>query len=445
MSEKIKVRFAPSPTGYLHIGGARTALFNWLFARSQEGEFILRIEDTDKLRSKKEYEEEILESLKWLGINWDKIYYQSQRIGIYREYAQKLLDKGLGFHKEGAIFFKLEFKRIEIDDLIRGKIAFQELPKQEEVIIKSDGRPTYNFACVVDDALMGVNYVIRGEDHISNTPKQILLYEALGFKIPEFAHLPLILSPEGGRLSKRFGATSIREYREDGYLPEALVNYLLLLGWAPGNNQEIISLEEAKKIFKIEEVNKTGAQFSLDKLNWVNSQYIRKKTTEELAVLIKNYLHEASVVLKGASFNIPGEFSSLDYLKKIASLFKERIQKLSDIKENAYFCFFDDYKYSPGCEDILKKNLSKEVEILIGELKKIEHYTQDNIERVFRKTAEELNLKTRELVHPTRVALTGKRVGPGLFETMEVLGKNRVEERLKRLLDYWKIKLGGKG
>ncbi len=428
----VRTRFAPSPTGYLHLGGARTALFCWLFARRKGGEFILRIEDTDRARSKKEYLDEILDSLGWLKIDWDKIYYQSQRFNIYQEYAKKLVEEGKAYYKEGAIFFKYEFDEIVFEDLIKGKIVFRQLPKNEEVIIKSDGTPTYNFSCVIDDALMGITHVIRGEDHISNTPKQILIYKALGFGIPYFAHLPLILSQEGGRLSKRWGAVSIREYKEAGYLPEAIVNYLLLLGWSPGNNREIVSIEEALDIFEIEDVSKTNASFSLDKLNWINSEYIKSKSLEELTSIIEDYLVSKQFLPQGVD---------RDYLKKVVALFKERISKFSDLIDWAYFCFYDDFSYADDALPILERDLSKEIEVLIERLSKIDDFSCENIEREFRKTASDLNLKARDLVHPTRVALTGRKVGPGLFETMEVLGKEKVIQRLKNLLDYWKKKV----
>ncbi|RKY35837.1 MAG: glutamate--tRNA ligase [Candidatus Duberdicusella sinuisediminis] len=425
---KVRTRFAPSPTGFLHLGGARTALFSWLYARKNKGEFILRIEDTDRVRSKKEYLDEILESLRWLGIDWDKIFYQSERFDIYREYAKKLVSQGKAYKKEGAIFFRYEFKEIKINDLIRGQIIFKELPKEEEVIIKSDGTPAYNFSCCIDDALMGITHIIRGEDHISNTPKQILMYEALVFNIPEFAHVPLILSESGQRLSKRFGATSLREYREKGYLSRALVNYLLLLGWSPGNNREIISLEEAVKIFDIRNVNKTSSIFSFDKLDWVNSEYIKAQKLDDLVKLVKDYLEER----KFLSQDIED-----DYLRKVVELFKTRISKLSDLIEWAYFCFYDDFVYAPDTEEILRRDLSREMEILIERLAKLESFNRENIEKEFRATAADLGLKAKDLVHPTRVALTGKKIGPGLFETMEVLGRDRVIDRLRRMVKYW--------
>lgn len=425
----LRVRFAPSPTGYLHVGGARTCMFNWLYAKHFGGKFILRIEDTDLERSKKEYLEEILESIKWMGMDWDEIYYQSQRFDIYRQYAKKLVEQGKAYKKDGAIFFKYDFERVEIDDLIRGKIVFTELPKSEEVIIKSDNSPAYNFCCCVDDALMQIGCVVRGEDHISNTPKQVLMYKALGFNMPKFAHLPLILSPGGGRLSKRFGATSIREYREMGYLSKAMANYLLLLGWSPGSNRELISLGEAKDIFKIENVNKTGAVFSLDKLNWVNTEYIKSLDTEELTDLIQDFFVNKNF--------FPSNIER-GYLKKVANLFQGRIFKLSDLSEWARFCFYEDFVYSEDTEDILKKDLSSEIQVLIEKLNLIEDFSKETVEKSFRTVLEVLGLKMRDLVHPVRIALTGKRIGPGLFETMEVLGKKKVVQRLDRLIDYWK-------
>ena len=425
----VKTRFAPSPTGFLHIGAARTALFSWLFAKKNKGEFLLRIEDTDRVRSKPEYVEEIISSLKWLGLEWREVVYQSERFELYRDYAHKLIEAGKAYEKEGAIFFKYVFSQIEIDDLIRGRIVFKELPKYEDVIIKSDGSPTYNFCCVIDDALCDITHVIRGEDHISNTPKQILLYEALGFKVPEFAHLPMILSPEGGKMSKRFGATSIREYKNMGYLAAALANYLLLLGWSPGNNREIVSLDEAVKLFDINNVNKTSAAFSIDKLNWVNSEYIRNQSIEELADYTKRYLEEKQFLPEGIR---------LDYLKKVIELFRARISKLEDLIEWAYFCFYDDYPYAADTKTILERDLSREMEVLRERICGIDVFNKETIEAEFRLAAKELELKARDLVHPVRVALTGRRVGPGLFETMEVLGKDRVDSRLKRLVDYWK-------
>ncbi len=425
----IVTRFAPSPTGMLHIGGARTALFSWLFARHAQGKFILRIEDTDATRSKQEYVDEILSSLQWLGMDYDEIFYQSKRFDIYREHANKLVREGKAYEKDGAVFFKYQFSTIVLDDLSRGKIEFNELPKTEEVIIKSDKSPTYNFACVVDDALLGVNYVIRGEDHISNTPKQILMYQALGFALPLFAHIPLIKAEGGGKMSKRLGATAITEYRQQGYLPEALVNYLMLLGWSPGENQEIISLTEATKVFEIKNVTTTAAAFSFDKLNWVNAHYIKEKSEDTLYPLVVEHLKAKNIVVD----RFPEE-----YVKKIISIFKPRISRLEEIADWGDFCFREDIVYDEKAKAVLEKNVSAAVEVLKNNLKNAANFDKTITEEIFRTTAERLGLKTKELVHPVRAGLTGKTIGPGLFETMEIVGKEKTLQRLENLIAYWK-------
>ncbi|MBI5145426.1 MAG: glutamate--tRNA ligase [Candidatus Omnitrophica bacterium] len=431
----MRVRFAPSPTGYLHIGGARTALFNWLYARAKEGEFILRIEDTDKARSQKEYLDEILDSLRWLGFNWDEIYYQGQRFAIYREQAEKLLQAGMAYlekskikeqkSKMEAIIFKVEPQKIKVNDLIRGEIEFEAETIKDQVLIKSDGTPTYNFACVVDDALLNITQVIRGDDHLSNTPKQVLLYQALGFKVPEFAHLPLILGAEGGRLSKRTGATAISDYRQSGYLPEALVNYLLLLSWSPGENREIIDIDEAIKLFDIKNVNKTAATFNLDKLNWINNQYLKvtdpQKLTDELIprLMEKKYIKKDSM--------------DRDYLVSLVKLFQGRLSTLNDFLDWADFFFLDEINLDPVAQKkYLSEDLSEEFKLFIARLEALDKFDTLTIEQAFRDLVKELNMESKKLIHPIRVALTGKTIGPGLFEVIYYLGKERTKERLTR-------------
>jgi glutamyl-tRNA synthetase len=422
----VRVRFAPSPTGNLHIGGARTALFNWLSARAKEGKFILRIEDTDKKRSQKKYLDEILDSLSWLKLNWEEIYYQSQRFAIYREHAEKLLKENKAYLEKKAIIFSVPVKKISFQDLIRGEIEFDSTSIKDQVLIKSDGTPTYNFACVVDDALMNITHVIRGEDHISNTPKQILLYQALNFTIPAFAHLPLILGKEGGRLSKRTGAAAVTDYRQMGYLPEALVNYLLLLGWSPGANQEIIAINEAIKKFSLEKANKTAAVFDLDKLNWINSQYIKKMDLEKLTDL-------ALPILKKKKFI--KETYDREELKNILKLFQPRLNTLLDLVDWADFAFLKRPKIEKEAKKkFLSQDLSKEFGLLIERIDKVEPFAVAAIEQAFRALVAELNIKAADLVHPVRVALTGKTVGPGLFETMALLGRQRVKERLSKFI-----------
>jgi len=426
----VRVRFAPSPTGYLHIGGGRTALFNWLFKESKQGKFVLRIEDTDKARSKQEYVDEILFSLKWLGFDWDEIYYQSQRFELYRQYAEKLLKEGKAYIEKSpegkeAIIFKVNPQQILVNDLIRGQIQFDSSVIKDQVLIKSDGTATYNFACVVDDASMEITHIIRGDDHISNTPKQVMLYQALGFKLPDFAHLPLIMGMEGGRLSKRTGATAISDYRKMGYLPEALVNYLLLLSWSPGDNREVIDIREAVKLFDIQNVNKTSATFDLKKLDWMNNQYLKKedpvKLTEEIipALVEKGYIGKDDY--------------NKDYIISIMQLFQGRLTTLKDFVDWADFFFLKDIPIDPQArEKYLKKDLSREFNLFIQRLEALDKYDILNIEAAFRQMVGELGLAPKDLIHPIRVALTGKTVGPGLFEVIYYLGLERTKERLSR-------------
>lgn len=426
----IRVRFAPSPTGYLHIGGARTALFNWLYAKAKQGRFILRIEDTDVKRSNKKYLDEILSSLKWLGLEWDELYYQSQRFNLYHEYAQRLVKEGKAYYAQdnkGAIIFKVIPQKIKINDLIHGEIEFDTQTIKDQVLIKSDGTPTYNFACVVDDATLSISHVIRGDDHISNTPKQVLLYQALGFNLPEFAHLPLILSKEGGRLSKRKGATAISDYRKMGYLASALVNYLLLLGWSPGGDRQIISLEEAISLFDIKDVNKTAAIFDIDKLNWINSQYIKKESIEILTEAIIPFLIKKKYILK--------DNFDRNYILSLVKLFQNRINKLTDFIDWADYFFLKRIKIEPEAkEKFLSKDLSKEFKLFIERLEALEDFSIPNIEATFRELVKDLNIEAKALIHPIRVALTGKTIGPGLFEVIYYLGKERTKERLKRFI-----------
>ncbi|MCM8796001.1 MAG: glutamate--tRNA ligase [Candidatus Omnitrophica bacterium] len=426
----IRVRFAPSPTGYLHIGGARTALFNWLYARAKAGKFILRIEDTDTARSKKEYLDEILESLTWLGLKWDEIYYQSQRFNIYKEYAQRLLKNGLAYSektpgKGEAIIYKVTAQKIKVRDLIRGEIEFDATLLKDQVLIKSDGSPTYNFACVVDDATLNITHVIRGDDHLSNTPKQILLYQALGFPVPEFAHLPLILGMQGGRLSKRTGATAISDYRKMGYLPEAIINYLLLLSWSPGDNREIIDINEAIKLFDIKDINKTAATFDFKKLGWINSQYLKSKDSEKLTDLLVPLLIEKNY--------IPKDNFDRNYILSLVKLFQGRMTTLLDFLNWADFFFLDQPQIDPEAKDkFLSRDFSKEFKLFIERLMVLKDFNLQTIEQTFRQLVKELGIEARILIHPIRVALTGKTIGPGLFEVIYYLGKERTKERLTR-------------
>ena len=422
----IKVRFAPSPTGYLHIGSARTALFNWLYAKRYGGKLILRIEDTDKVRSEKRFLEEIMADLKWLGIDWDgEPIYQSQRFDVYREAAEKLVKAGKGYREGEALIFKVEKGRsVEIDDMIHGKITVNTDDIKDQVMIKSDGSPAYNFCCVVDDAYLEISHIIRGDDHVSNTPKQVLFYEALGLKIPEFGHMPLIMGTDGAKLSKRHGGTAVEEYKREGYLPQALVNYLLLLGWSPGNDREIVSLEEAVKLFDINNMKGVQAKFDLQKLTWLNGEYIAKMTAEELLPLIKGQLSEGR----------EGELPPDALLLKIIGLYKVRIKKLSEFAGMTDHFFSDTYsKETAGVEKYISAKEGKDIlREFSSRLERLDDFSHAKTEEACRAMAEEKKLKAGAIIHPTRVAISGKTTGAGLFEMMEAMGKAKVIERMKK-------------
>ncbi|MFC1704217.1 glutamate--tRNA ligase [Candidatus Omnitrophota bacterium] len=429
----IRVRFAPSPTGYLHIGGARTALFNWVFAKANKGTFILRIEDTDVKRSEKKYLDEILESLQWVGLSWDELYYQSKRQDVYKEHVERLIKEKKAVYSEGAIVYPLPQKKIKVYDLIRGEIEFDTAEIKDQVLIKSDGTPTYNFACVVDDATLNITHVIRGDDHISNTPKQVLLFEALGFKPPKFAHLPLILGSEGGRLSKRTGATALSEYRAMGFVPEALINYFMLLGWSPGGDQEIISLKKAINDFSIKKINKAAAEFSLQKLKWINNQYLKKMEVDALTDLLLPFLQKQGFIKEDVDKK---------WLKNVVTLYHSRLETLTDFSTRADFLFTKEFDFTDEArQKLLEKDVMKELNVLAASLEKLDVFEAQPIEEAFRKIAKELKLSTSDLVHPVRAALTGKLVGPGLFETIEALGPKQTIERLNSI--YKKIKREG--
>lgn len=422
----VKVRFAPSPTGFLHLGSARTALFNWLYARHTGGKFLLRIEDTDKARSSKKFLDEILEDLKWMGIDWDdEPLHQSQRFEVYREKAEQILAKEKAYKEGEAIIFKVEKGRtIEVNDMIHGKIAVNTDDIKDQVMIKSDGSPTYNFACVVDDAYMEITHILRGDDHISNTPKQILFYEALELTPPKFGHMPLILGQDGAKLSKRHGGVSVEEYKREGFLPEALANYLILLGWFPGEDREVLSMDEAVKLFDISDMSDVQAKFDIQKLRWLNGEYIMKKTTEELLPLIKDQLLTAGFDMSGVTD---------DYISKLVDLYKIRIKTLRELGDLADWFFKDDFTMDEeGKRKYLDKEENKDnIRIFADRLDGLEDFSHENIEKICRDIAEEKELKAADIIHPTRLAISGKTRGAGLFEVMELLGKEKVIKRMR--------------
>ncbi len=472
----VRVRFAPSPTGYLHIGNARTALFNYLFARKNNGIFILRIEDTDKERSKKEYEEGIIEDLKWIGIEWDEgpdiggdygPYRQSERLSIYREMADKLLregkaykcfctkeeiekrTKGTGydgkcrnlteeeierFEKEGREYvlrFKVPEKgKIVVNDLIRGKVEFKTDFITDFVIMKSDNTPTFHFAVVVDDYLMKITHVIRGEDHLSNTPKHIMLFEAIGSKIPEFAHMSMTLGPDRTRLSKRHGATSVRAYREEGYLPEAFFNYISLLGFGTTDSKEIFTKEELIQEFSIERCHKANAIFDPEKLLWMNGFYIRNSSPERLLSLSLPFLKEAGLIKE------PLSEEEKEYLKKLIYLHREKVKTLKEIPLWIDYFLKDEIEYEEkSVEKYLDEKGKKVISELLPYLENCPSFEKETLENSLRKFFEEKKYKTKDVFHPLRVAVSGRMRGPGIFELLEFLGKERVIKRIKKIIE----------
>lgn len=462
----VRVRFAPSPTGALHIGGVRTALFNWLFARHHKGTFILRIEDTDRSRSTEESIRIILEGMKWLGLDWDEgPYRQTDRMEIYREHVDRLLKEGKAYYcyctpeelearRKQALaagrppkydrkclglkhppagrapavrFVSSDEGQTVVRDLIRGAVAFDNKQLDDLIILRSDGVPTYNFAVVVDDVTMGISHVIRGDDHLNNTPRQIQLYRALGYEPPEFAHLPMILGPDKTKLSKRHGATAVTEYEDMGYLPEALVNYLARLGWSAGD-QEIFSREELIEKFSLENVGKAAAVFNPEKLLWLNHHYIQQAETERLADLLLSLLMKDGTVR-------PGGEPDREWLKKLVGLLKERSHTLLEMKQSAFPFIFDEIKID---EKAGAKHLTPDVagplKELAERLKTIEPFVHAEIEKVFNAIVEEKGVKLGKIAQPVRVALTGGTVSPGIFEVIEVMGKDRTLKRIEAAL-----------
>ncbi len=421
----VTVRFAPSPTGFLHLGSARTAIVNWIYARSQGGKFLLRIEDTDQVRSKDEFLEEILEDMKWLGLDWDgEPIYQSHRFDAYREKAEKLLAEGKAYKEGEAIIFKVAKGRtIDIDDQIHGKITFNTDDIKDQVMLKSDGSPAYNFCCVVDDADLAITHIIRGDDHISNTPKQILFYEALGAELPKFAHMPLMMGADGAKLSKRHGAVSVEEYKKDGFLPETLANYLMCLGWSPGEGVEKVTLAEAVKLFKLEDMSDTQARFDIKKLTWLNGEHIKDMDTGKLLDLLKKQVTDSGI-----------EITDDAKFREIVEMYQVRLKTSPDFLELTDCFFKDEFDVEEkGKRKYLDVEGNKEnLKIFADELEGLPDFTTDAIEFVCRDIADNRQLKASQIIHPTRMAISGKTRGAGLFEMMEVLGKEKTVERMRK-------------
>ena len=499
-----RLRFAPSPTGYLHVGGARTALFNWLYARRMGGVFVLRIEDTDVERSSADMVTGILDGLRWLGLDWDEgpekggphgPYFQSQRLDRYRTMAERLVREGHAYYcycraetkvdpapdpgaaqaivlraappndeEEGdhprgeswtydrrcsrltpdevaareaagmprAIRFRVPEGRTVFHDLVHGEIGFDNAHIEDFVALRSDGHPTYHLSVVVDDLDMAITHVVRGDDHISNTPKQVLLYRAFGSAVPAFAHVPLILGPDKRRLSKRHGATSVMEYHRQGFLPEAMVNFLALLGWSPGNDQELFSRDELVAAFSLEGISSSDAVFNPEKLEWFSAQHIARMPAEELARRIEPLLREA-----GWWHETWADGDGRKWLKQVIELLRPRAKRVTDFVEKGRPFYVDEVVFDP---EAVKKHLAapESLALLAGVRDTIatcDPFTAAALEAALRARAAARGVKAGALIHPTRVALTGQTASPGIFEVIELLGRDRALARLDASLD----------
>ena len=460
--QPVITRFPPSPTGFLHIGGARTALFNWLFARHHGGRFILRIEDTDVARSTEEAIKAILDAMTWLGLTWDEgPFFQTQRLEIYREYLQKLLatghayycecipkdleerrqaalaagrkpkydgrcrDRGLGPGPNRVIRFRCpQLGTTVLNDLIKGPILFDNAELDDLVLERSDGVPTYNFAVVIDDITMNITHVIRGDDHVPNTPRQILIYQALEVPLPFFAHVPMILGRDRAKLSKRHGATSVMAYQEMGYLPEALVNYLVRLGWSHGD-QEIFSRDQLIELFSLENVGKSPSVFDPEKFLWLNAHYLRARSPESLAPLLAPFLEARHYPERPAA-----------YLAKAIPTLQPRTHSLVEMADAMKFYLVDEITCDPAAaQKFLTPGMLEPFKGLIHSLEAMDVFDEASLERAFQQVASAMDLKLGKIAQPVRVALTGQTVSPGIFEIINVLGKEAVLARLRRALD----------
>ena len=478
-----RVRFAPSPTGYLHVGGARTALFNWLYARRHGGTFVLRIEDTDVERSSQDMVTGILDGLRWLGMTWDEgpeiggphaPYFQSERLDRYRDTAMRLVEEGRAYfcyctpervrvereraeaRGEGwqydrsclalspdrvreleaagaprAIRFKVPDGGTSFNDAVHGPIAFDAVNIEDFVILRSDHYPTYHLSVVVDDVDMDITDVIRGDDHISNTPKHVLLFQALGAPIPRFAHVPLILGTDKKRLSKRHGATSVMEYQRQGYLPAAMVNFLALLGWSPGDDRELMTMAELVECFALEGISGGNAVFNTEKLDWMNGQYIARMPVADLAAAVGPLLEQAGL----GAHALVGDAASFH---RLLELLRPRAKRLTDFVDQARPLLTEPVEYEPEAvsKHLSSPELAEQVAALVEALGVLAPYDEAGIEAAVRATATARGIKAGALIHATRVAVTGRTASPGLFEVLAWLGRERTRARLTQLLDF---------
>ena len=462
---QVRLRFAPSPTGYLHVGGARTALFNWLLARKQQGKFILRIEDTDVARSTQESVDAILQGMQWLGLDWDEgPFYQSDNFPLYKEYVQKLLAAGKAYKcycssevleakREKALReggkpkydgicrdlpqlpddgrpYVVRFKAPQEGttswiDLIKGKISFENAELDDLIIQRTDGTPTYNFVVVIDDATMGITTVIRGDDHVNNTPRQILLYEALGSPVPAFAHVPMILGADKARLSKRHGATSVMAYRDMGFLPEAMVNYLVRLGWSCGD-EEIFSLEDLIRKFSIENVGRSAGVFNPDKLLWLNAHYIKNGDPVRLAGLLTPFLLERGVDPAQGGPDLAAAIKTL----------QERAKTMLELADGTLFYYQTELSYDEkGVAKFINADTPALLEALLGKLSALGSLDAASIEGAFKELCEEKGIKLGQIGPAVRLALSGATASPGIYEMIEVLGLAETKKRVERAIE----------
>jgi glutamyl-tRNA synthetase len=436
MTSAVRVRFAPSPTGYLHIGGARTALFNWLFARHHQGTFILRIEDTDRSRNTEEAAAAIYQGLEWLELQWDEgpqvggdlgPYFQSQRDDVYERYLRILQDGGHLFEDQGALRFRSPREHVFVEDLVCGKIDFDLTnpgTHPDMTIRRADGSWIFHFVNVVDDVEMKISHVIRGEDHLSNTPKHIELYRALGATPPQFAHIPLILNRDGSKMSKRDEGARLGTYIEQGYAPEAVRNYLCLLGWSPKDNREKIGIDEVIGLFELEKVNRRNAAFDLNKCYWLNGQYIAQMPLSRFIELSRPFLEKAQIQVPDA-----------DYLGRVLAIVKEKIKLFRDVPDWTAYFFTELYPFDPAAVEkvFARPEAANRLGSLGAEFEKVDHWQATHLENTLKELAGKLDCKTGDLVHPARVAVSGRSVGPSLYHMLEVMGKDRVLSRFERM------------
>jgi glutamyl-tRNA synthetase len=432
MSSSVRVRFAPSPTGYLHVGGARTALFNWLYARHCGGTFVLRIEDTDKSRERRAAVQVIYDGLRWLGLDWDEggekggpfgPYFQSERDALYLQYLRLLDAKGLVYEDAGAIRFRSPRRSVVVDDEVCGRIDFDRSLEPDMTIRRPDGSWIFHFVNVVDDLEMQITHVIRGEDHLTNTAKHIELYQAFGRQPPRFAHIPLILNQDGSKMSKRDAGARVGTYMEHGYAPEAVRNYLCLLGWSPKDNREKIDIEEVVALFELDKINRRNAAFDLNKCFWLNGQYVHQMPLARF--------HELSLpFIQAADIHVADE----TYLLRVLAIVKEKVKLFREVPEWISYFFTEDFSYDEASvtETLRKPGVSERLTELAHVFSAVDRWQTDALEAALKGLAAKAGLKTGEFIHPARVAVSGRSVGPSLYHLLEVLGRDRVLSRMAR-------------